>query len=410
MRIALADTVRRVRPLAPLRPFVPDPDRADVWWDPSAQATNPAALEFTSDDFAASLAEWVEATQPPIWHGHAPPPGSPEIESGRVVGVIRLTEAEARDRGIESQSGDWLYAECACLPGLAELVDSQQLRGTSPGLQANYTDDEGRVWPVILRELSFVMQPRLRTQPRAAEIDAANLGDAMPAPKFARRLHAAKTVTVAKRDGTVLYEGAPLSCRMQDLPASEPITVAEAGETIAVTTPEEYGAAMACEPAKMEDASDLAEVLAAALDTLPEAAKEHARALLDILAGTAAAAGAVAEMADGGEVAKLRREVARLRAEREVDADLAGRVVPPGVTRERLLECRMRDADAYQIALSALPARPKLATERINLSDAKPVTGTPEQASAAALTIAAARAAAKGEAFSPVDFARFGGH
>ena len=82
-------------------------------------------------------------------------------------------------------------------------------------------------------------------------------------------------------------------------------------------------------------------------------------------------------------------------------------VLPPGVTRESLLECRMRDAKAYQIALSALPAKPQLATQRVNLSDAKPVGSGSDLA---AMTVAAARAMAKGEHFDPVDFARYGGN
>jgi len=413
-RIALADTVRRVRPLAPLRPFVPNPDRADVWWDASAEATDSSLREFTADDFAASLTEWVRLTEPPICHGHATAVGHPEIETGRVVGVLRLSENEAKELGIESQSGDWLYAECACLPSLAELIDSQQLRGTSPGLQSSYLDDEGRLWPVILRELSFVREPRLRTQPRAAEIDAANLGDIMLAPAFTRRLRAARTITIAKRDGTVLYDGALAGCRMADLPGGEPVTVTEGDESIAMTTPEELATAMS-EEAVMEEGGDLVEALTAALETLDGELKEKARELLDMLTAAAGAGGMAAEIAaemsdksPKGELAALRNQVALLKAERSVDTDLLGKVLPVGVGRDKLLECHMRDPIAYAIALSALPNRPRLATERINLGDQRPAANAGEAAAMADMTVAAAVAQSRGQRFDPVDYSRYG--
>jgi hypothetical protein len=409
-------TVRRVRPLAPLSPFVPDPNREDVWWDPSADATDPTRLEFTPDDFTASLSEWVETTQPPIWHGHVKPPdGTPETQWGRIVGVIRLTEEQAHARGIDSQVGEWLYAEMACNEELTAMLDSGALRGTSPGgLQANYLDHDGRRWPVVLREISFVREPRLRTQPRAEQIDASDLRDTMPTtpPKWTKRARAAKSVTLAKRDGTVLYTGALASCNMSDLPTGEAITMAEGADTIAVTTSEELGEAMKADPATMEDGSDLVEVLTAAMDALPEEAKALARQLLDMLAGVAAAAPMAASMRDAvpanAEIAALKAKLAKIEAERAVESDLSTRMLPPGVTRDELLECSMRDPKAYAIALKAMPAKPQLATERVNLSDQRPTDSVGSSALMANMTIEAAKAHSRGESFDPVDFAKYG--
>ena len=374
-RANLADYTRHVRPLVRLGSFVPAPGQPA--WDFDAPATDLALRALKADEAAASLSAWVEATQPPILFEHEErerSKGDPREEHGYVVGVLRLSESEARERGVESQSGDWLYAELACAPDLDRLISERRVRGVSPGLALGYEDDEGREWPVVLRELSFVAEPRLRTQPRAADVVSAALSD--PGGRMARKLtkavrarvrkHAA-SCTMKDSKGRLVGVGLAQLADAGDLEPGDVVVVStEDGDPIATTTVEELTAvAEEIEAEAVVDEGEMGEPD----EEMPMADVESRIArieemLAQIMGGQQAA---MKDRAKPSEVAQLRDRLAYLETREAVRVELSDREIPAG-GEEQLVRLRMQDAKAYTFTASLLPRR-KAPASRVNLGD-----------------------------------------
>lgn len=141
------------------------PRKGGPTWDLDAAETDAASLRFRWEDVVASLSEWLEAYEPPIIveHGGDLPTRDPEtgipIAYGRVVGVRKVTQEEADAAGVP-QPTDAIYSLAEVVPALADLLESGRVPYFSPGLSADYTDDEGRHWPLIVRELTLTLDPR----------------------------------------------------------------------------------------------------------------------------------------------------------------------------------------------------------------------------------------------------------
>lgn len=375
---ALADTIRVVRPLAPLRRFLAADKGA--WWDFGAASTDPAARAFTPEDAETMLREWVTRAHPPVLREH-----DPERDGwGWLTGVLRVDEAEAIARGMETQTGDWLYAEIAATPRLVQAMDDGEVRLVSPLLVKGYTDDEGREWPLILAEVSFVAAPRLRTQPRPEDIDAAQLMDT-PMRKIKGR-----RIVLADHAGTVLAAGAANVAMMADLDADDIVTVtdAETGEVLISGTVAEVTDAAEMEDdgedkAPLTDAADLQAKLDAASPDVRDAA---IRAAMDVLtAGTATMADPEktegAAMSDKTGTAALKRRVADLEARLEaqridaaVTAVMSDRILPPGCGRDTALHFAKLGGETFRLWAAGLPKRPRVQTERAKMNDATPAS------------------------------------
>lgn len=141
------------------------PRKGGPTWDLDAAETDAASLRFRWDDVVSSLSEWLEVYEPPIIveHGGDLPTRDPEtgipIAYGRVTGVKKVTQDEAESAGVP-QPTDAIYSLAEVDPALADLLESGRVPYFSPGLSADYTDDEGRHWPLIVRELTLTLDPR----------------------------------------------------------------------------------------------------------------------------------------------------------------------------------------------------------------------------------------------------------
>lgn len=389
-RANLADYSRRVRPLVRLGEI--QPTQSGAAWHLSASEDDVPRYRLTSNTVETSLREWVEATQPAILFEHeerSREKGDPRQEHGYVVGVLRLSEPEARSRGIDSQSGEWLYAELACAPDLVELLDEGRVRGTSPTLELGYVDDEGRDWPIVLRELSFVAEPRLRTQPRAAEVDSAALSD--PGGRMARKMnraarakllrHASTCAIHTKTGGRLVGRGVASLADAEDLEPGEILVVTdESGEPIATGTVEEIvevaeeieaaaeaGAGMT-EPGEDDASMEDAESRLAKVEEVLARIMEH----LDM----ASMSDRPKRAAKPSELQQLREKVQYMEAREQVRAELCDREIPAG-GEERLIRMRLSDPGAYTFAASLLPRR-KAPAQRVGLGD--PVAANPNAA------------------------------
>ena len=387
-RANLADYSRRVRPLVRLGEI--QPTQSGAAWHLSASEDDVSRYRLTADTVEASLREWVEATQPAILFEHeeiAREKGDPRQAHGYVVGVQRLDETEARSRGIESQSGEWLYAELACAPDLVELLDEGRVRGTSPTLELGYVDDEGREWPIVLRELSFVAEPRLRTQPRAAEVDSAALSDPggrmRKMSKAARgkvRAHHATCAIHTKAGGRLVGRGVASLADVEDLEPGEILVVTdESGEPIATGTVEEIVEVAeeieaAAEGVEMtegeEDEASMqdAESRLAKVEEILARIMEH----LDM----ASMSDKPKRGAKPSEVQQLREKVQWMEAREQVRAELCDREIPAG-GEERLIRMRLSDPASYTFAASLLPRR-KAPAQRVGLGDPVAAQGMTE--------------------------------
>ena len=331
------------------------------------------------DDAEVSLREWVESTQPPILFEHEEVErgkGDPRREHGYVTGVLRLTEAEARERGIASQRGEWLYAEIAAAPDLDSLIEAEQVRGVSPGLELGYQDDEGREWPVVLRELSFVAEPRLRTQPRAADVVSAALrdpGGRSMAKRMTKAVRArvqkhAATCTMKDKGGRLLGRGLAQLADAEDLEPGDVVVIStEDGDPIATATVEDLAAvaeeieAVAVEAdVEMAEAEEDTEMA----DTVEDRIARIEEMLARLLGGAEAT---MKDKAKPSEVAQLRERVAYMEAREELRAELGDREIPAG-GEDTLVRLRMSDRKAYSFAASLLPRR-KTPAARVSLGD-----------------------------------------
>lgn len=171
--IALSDAPRRLIWALP-RGRVMVRERGPVW-DLDADTTDPASLRWRWDDAVASLRDWLAEYRPPVIveHGSDGPTRDPEtgipLAFGHVVGAHVVTQADAAEYDVDLKS-DAIFLEIEATERLAELLDARAVPYTSPGLRADYTDDEGQHWPLIVKELTLTLDPRQkRRQPTHAE-------------------------------------------------------------------------------------------------------------------------------------------------------------------------------------------------------------------------------------------------
>jgi len=155
-RITLSDGASRLVWAIPRGQILPR--AGGPTWDLDADATEPSKLRFRWADVVASLADWLDSYAPPLLVNHGAELTGAE-SFGMVTGLREVTEADARTAGVD-QAGDALYLTIEPRADIVDLFDAGGLPYTSPGLRADYTDDEGRHWPIILRELSFTADPR----------------------------------------------------------------------------------------------------------------------------------------------------------------------------------------------------------------------------------------------------------
>lgn len=305
--ITLSDGARRLVWALPRGAFLPR--AGGPTWDLDADATEPAKFRFRWADAVASLRDWLAGYAPPVLVDHrATLPGAEAF--GVVTGVYEVTEAEARAAGVE-QAGDALYLTIEPRADIAELFDAGGLPYTSPCLRADYTDDEGRHWPIILRELSFTNDPRQKRRQvpttAAAPLAAALLSE----------------VPVEEAEIEVKADPvAALSAIVEDLVAR----------------------VVALESAKMADAPPAAEP--------------------------------VAEMS---ETAQLRRQLATLTAERDVDALLSDRELAPGARAHLIGLHAAGHAAAVKAIVAAAPKRGTTLTRAPLAGTAELSDATPEQ-------------------------------
>ena len=172
-------------------------------WDFNAEATDPGAVRFRWDDVVKSISEWVAMARPPVLMEHQRPgPGEAVEIWGHVVEAFALTAAEAEAAGIEAHNlADSLYARIAPGPELAELRAAGKVGPCSPGLEAGFTDDDGRRWPLVLWELSHTSAPRQRSrQPTPQSLLAAALSDPRRGGTMARKVRLNEEAAAAAVD------------------------------------------------------------------------------------------------------------------------------------------------------------------------------------------------------------------
>ena len=280
-------------------------------WDLDASDTEPGALRWRWEDAASSLAEWLDVYQPPIIveHGLDLPTRDPDtqipIAYGHVTGVRIVTQEDAEAMGVE-QVGDALYMTAEVDPAVAKLLEDGRLPYLSPGLRADYTDDSGRTWPLIVRELTLTLDPRQKTR--------------QPMHATTRPLAAALLSETASMDET-----------------TETPDIAETLKALAETVRSLSERLDALESAKMEEPA-------------PDAEADMA------CDGDAAELSEIAQLRR--EVEQLRQERARIASEQAVDALLSEHALD-AAARPALVALHMRDAGAAAAIVKAAPKRGK---------------------------------------------------
>lgn len=288
-RITLSDGASRLVWAIPRGQILPR--AGGPTWDLDADATEPGKLRFKWADVVASLTDWLAAYAPPLLVNHGAELTGAE-SFGMVTGLREVAEADARAAGVD-QAGDALYLTIEPRADIVSLFDAGGLPYTSPGLRADYTDDEGRHWPIILRELSFTADPRQKRRQvpttAAASLAAALLSEVGMPPE---------TEVEIKTEP----EGDPL--------AALAAVVADIAKRLE-----------ALEAAKMADAPP------------------------------------VEPVADMSESDTLRRELATLKAERDVDALLSDRELAPAARAHLIGLHAAGHASAVKAIVASAPKR-----------------------------------------------------
>jgi hypothetical protein len=78
-----------------------------------------------------------------------------------VTGLVEVSAELAESLGVR-QVGDAIYLSCDPNAELAEALERGDVPYASPGLSANYRDEDpdSEVWPIIVKELSLTLDPR----------------------------------------------------------------------------------------------------------------------------------------------------------------------------------------------------------------------------------------------------------
>jgi hypothetical protein len=287
IRVSLADGAQRVVWAIPRGQIVTR--RNGPRWDLDAETTDPASLQWRWDDAVDSLRRWLAAYKPPIVYEHDyrdRAPGEPVPARGHVVGLFTMDADDAAESGIDLRGApEALFFVLEPDDVTAALLDSGSLPYTSPMLEANYEDDAGEVWPLVLTHHSFVRNPRQKTR----QVPTTELRDSPP------RLGAAAClsefdppcdtgVTMQDKEETApMEDGAGGGDALMEL-AEMVRTLAERLdriETAMAETPEDEPAAMSDDtPADTETAKLRAEVDALKGELVRRDASEQVRAIM----------------------------------------------------------------------------------------------------------------------------------
>jgi len=137
------------------------PRKGGPTWDLDASETDPTSLRFRWDDVVDSLRRWLKVYQPPIIVDHGRTESGIPRSHGLVTGLVEVSAELAESLGVR-QVGDAIYLSCDPNAELAEALERGDVPYASPGLSANYRDEDpdSEVWPIIVKELSLTLDPR----------------------------------------------------------------------------------------------------------------------------------------------------------------------------------------------------------------------------------------------------------
>lgn len=137
------------------------PRKGGPTWDLDASETDPTSLRFRWDDVVDSLRRWLKVYQPPIIVDHGRTESGIPRSHGLVTGLVEVSAELAESLGVK-QVGDAIYLSCDPNAELAEALERGDVPYASPGLSANYRDEDpdSEVWPIIVKELSLTLDPR----------------------------------------------------------------------------------------------------------------------------------------------------------------------------------------------------------------------------------------------------------
>lgn len=119
------------------------------------------------DEWVGSMLSYLDTWQPPVLREHD--------REGVALGCVRrgrvLTREQARDLGIPQQHERALYLGVEWNSIGSALDDAGAVQYVSIGADFNWSDEDGRVHPAVLKELSVVTVPHLkRGQPQRGDL------------------------------------------------------------------------------------------------------------------------------------------------------------------------------------------------------------------------------------------------
>jgi len=134
--------------------------------DLDASEDDPAAGKLTRETALRSAREWLDTYQPPVLVEHR----RDGMVLGRVVKLACKSREDLAEQGLIA-SEDAVLASLELDDEVAEHYDRGRIEYCSPGLSLGYTDDQGKVWPLAITEVSLTGDPRMKTrQPRASTL------------------------------------------------------------------------------------------------------------------------------------------------------------------------------------------------------------------------------------------------
>jgi len=316
-----------------------------------AKGTHYAGRVFPLAERVADLTEALHRQineglyRPPLAYEHMPGPVA--LGCVRRVRVLSLEEATAL--GIEQRHPHEVYFGCDITdPALADAYDAGQVLYGSPELRGElvdspYTDETGAEWPVFVGEFSVVAIPHNKSQVPADRLRGVTMGDG------ARRMGGSMDMDALKQALAVI-----------------------------AAFVEQHA------PEASSDVQDVAEVVADAIAA-------------EVAADVAGGGGDAPEpdMADApedeeqpavmSELRRLRREVARMAAEKRVDEALRSRTFGD-LKRDELVQIAMRDGVSWNAIVRAAAKRPSVqpraAVSGASGKPAAPALGTVEMGDA----------------------------
>lgn len=143
-----------------------------VVFDLDAEVDDIENRRLTWDTTVASLSEWIALARPPVLMNHNSN-GDNEGQSRRLV-VLKKAQAEAH--GIEQPTDEAAYVSAELVESRLRAYDEGKNPTMSPHVQLGYVDSTGRRWPIVLREISFAADQRLKPQ-HARNLTSARLSE-----------------------------------------------------------------------------------------------------------------------------------------------------------------------------------------------------------------------------------------